>query len=1291
MTRRCTRRMVFWLLILTTMLWGQTTDLFFSEYIEGSSYNKAVEIYNGTGAAVDLSQYTIELYSNGNSSPNSTTNLSGTLADGDVFVAAHSSADAAILAVADMTNGSVINFNGDDAFALRKSGALVDVIGQIGFDPGSQWGTGAASTTDNTIRRKDSVCSGDTNGADAFDPADEWDGYAKDTFDGLGSHTANCSGGATTTSIYDIQHTTDPGGDSPENGNAVNTEGLVTAVFADGYFIQDGAGAWNGLWVVDNSNTPTIGDVLELSGTVSETGSNTTLTSLTSYQVVSGGNTLPAAQLLTTANVADEQWEGVLVQVENVTVTNAALGTGEWSVSDGSGDIRIDDKGSYTYSPALNDDLDAVTGPVDYSDGAFKIQPRDDNDIVEAAGITSIYDIQYTADASGDSPLKDQNVTTQGVVTAAFSGGYFIQDGAGAWTGIYVYDASNTPAVGDLVTVAGTVTEYYNLTEITSITTFQVESSGHTVPAAQELATGNVADEQWEGCLVKVSNVTITNADLGYGEWSVSDGSGDVRIDDKGSYTYTALLNAELSSITGPLDFSFSAFKIQPRDDNDILEKPPVNLVITGVIDGPLTGGIPKAVELCAIADISDLSIYGVGVANNGGGSDGQEFTFPVGSISAGSFIYLASETDGFTTFFGFAPTYTSSVAAINGDDAVELFLDGEVVDVFGDIAGPNTDWNYLDGWAYRKNFTGPDGSTFVLNNWTFSGANALDGETTNATAAVPFPIGTYVDPSQKPEISTSESAHDFGYRTVGEESRSWRYTVSSANVSSTITVTSNDAAHFKVSSDDVTFAATTTLAATGGTVYVRFTSSDVISYISTITHAASGADDVDVTVEGNSDYYASTAGKTGNVLKAELHTIIKGHTVFSYSDVWDAIRQTDADPNNPDNVILLYTGRSQDADYRDGGSGVDYEGLYGGTYDDSYNREHVWAKSHGFPDSDDVAYTDIHHLRPCDRSVNSSRSEDDFDLGTTAHPEATECKTAADIWEPRDAVKGDVARMMFYMATRYEAEDGYDLELVEYVGTEPGDELFGNLTTLVEWHSSDPVDDWERNRNNIIDEYWQGNRNPFIDHPEFVEQIWGDPIVIELSNFAAIYEHDVVTINWTVTRSSEFAGFNLYRTEAEADMKINDALIKQGSQSDSITYSFVDADGTIEDEYSLESVGLDGSSTFFGPIRASGATGVDTNPIPNDFALFHNYPNPFNPTTTIRFDVPKDSHVSIQIYDLQGRLVKDLVADVKPAGAHSIVWDATNNQMAKVSSGLYYIKMVAGDYHNVKRLTFLK
>jgi hypothetical protein len=167
------------------------------------------------------------------------------------------------------------------------------------------------------------------------------------------------------------------------------------------------------------------------------------------------------------------------------------------------------------------------------------------------------------------------------------------------------------------------------------------------------------------------------------------------------------------------------------------------DLMITGVADGDLSGGLPKAIELYVVNDIADLSTYGVSSANNGGGPTGApEFTFPADAATAGQFIYIATTVAEFNTFFGFDPDYTDAMASINGDDAVELFESGTVIDVFGDVNtdGSGTAWEYADGWAYRVDGTTAS-ATFTVGDWTFG---SLAGETDNASAATPFPIGTF-------------------------------------------------------------------------------------------------------------------------------------------------------------------------------------------------------------------------------------------------------------------------------------------------------------------------------------------------------------------------------------------------------------------------------------------------------------------------------------------------------------------------------------------------------------------
>lgn len=168
------------------------TDLFISEYVEGSSYNKYIEIYNGTGHAVDLSAYTLELYSNGSATASTTLTLSGTLNSGCVVVLHHASAALSYSNPTgiDIIDSTVINFNGDDALVLKHNGTVIDAIGKIGERPATgYWGTTSLGTKDCTLVRNPSVTAGRTDAGSAFDPSLEWIGYPIDTPTYLGSHT----------------------------------------------------------------------------------------------------------------------------------------------------------------------------------------------------------------------------------------------------------------------------------------------------------------------------------------------------------------------------------------------------------------------------------------------------------------------------------------------------------------------------------------------------------------------------------------------------------------------------------------------------------------------------------------------------------------------------------------------------------------------------------------------------------------------------------------------------------------------------------------------------------------------------------------------------------------------------------------------------------------------------------------------------------------------------------------------------------------------------------------------
>lgn len=199
----------------------------------------------------------------------------------------------------------------------------------------------------------------------------------------------------TLTSIYDIQYTTAPSGDSPENGNLVTTYGTITGIIQFGsaqysFFIQDSAKAWNGLYVYHtNDSTLSIGDSIEVTGTVSEFNNLTELTSVSNINVLGTGS-MPTPVSNTTLSANQEEWEGVLINVTNAQCTSNSVGFGMWELNDGSGVLLADDDIFPYATSALVGTNYNVTGIGHYSFGDFKILPRDINDISISTGIDEL-------------------------------------------------------------------------------------------------------------------------------------------------------------------------------------------------------------------------------------------------------------------------------------------------------------------------------------------------------------------------------------------------------------------------------------------------------------------------------------------------------------------------------------------------------------------------------------------------------------------------------------------------------------------------------------------------------------------------------------------------------------------------------------------------------------------------------------------------------------------------------------------------------------------------------------
>lgn len=263
--------------------------------------------------------------------------------------------------------------------------------------------------------------------------------------------------------------------------------------------------------------------------------------------------------------------------------------------------------------------------------------------------------------------------------------------------------------------------------------------------------------------------------------------------------------------------------------------------------------------------------------------------------------------------------------------------------------------------------------------------------------------------------------------------------------------------------------------------------------------------------------YYDTVDTTNGATLRVTLHDIIDDHTRFPYTssatDTWDILESADEDPGNASNILDLYKNTS----IPKFGGGVG-----------PYQREHTWPKSYGFPDDNvqNYPYTDCHHLFLCDGSYNKSRSNNpyrycdasekptDFNNGQgggsgtyPGNSNWTEGLFTAGTWETWIGRRGDVARAQFYMDVRYEggthgvtgaSEPDLILTdnetLIENSNTRNNESTgyMGMRSVLLQWHVQDPVDDVERARNDVVFSN-QGNRNPFIDHPEWVECVFSN------------------------------------------------------------------------------------------------------------------------------------------------------------------------------------------------------
>ncbi|MFO8023195.1 MAG: endonuclease [Perlabentimonas sp.] len=404
-------------------------------------------------------------------------------------------------------------------------------------------------------------------------------------------------------------------------------------------------------------------------------------------------------------------------------------------------------------------------------------------------------------------------------------------------------------------------------------------------------------------------------------------------------------------------------------------------------------------------------------------------------------------------------------------------------------------------------------------------------------------------------------------------------------------------------------------------------------------------------------NYYSNTDGKYEEELLQELHNIIKNHTVISYAEIWSAITETDA--TSTGYVWDMYSNCTFTfGDDQDSGTG-------GGSECEFYNREHSFPKS--WFDDGSPMYTDLFHVYPTDKKVNNVRANYPFgEVGTASYTSNNGSKLGTSsysgysgtVFEPIDEYKGDFARTYFYMATRYyDIIQNWNSDMLN--GTQFPVYTEWAVSMLLEWHENDPVSQKEIDRNNAIYNNYQYNRNPYIDHPEFAQRVWGEEtthqVVFGIDGENGTLEAE---INGTTIESGDMVlqGTNIQFTATPDD----GYGVKSWTVNSDIVNDFTDL------EYLYENI----QEPLTVSVEFEGVTNVTAETL-KDLTV---YPNPFTNSITI---TNAEDFERVVITNLVGQEVMN----IKLKGE-------TEVNTAALSKGVYFITFVTNyDERLVKKM----
>lgn len=866
--------------------------------------------------------------------------------------------------------------------------------------------------------------------------------------------------------------------------------------------------------------------------------------------------------------------------------------------------------------------------------------------------ITPIYDIQYTTDASGDSPLDGQTVTISGIITAetyAFGGSrYWVQDAPGAWNGIMVYDDANQAAEGDSVTLTGTVDEYYNMTEIVSVTSFTVNEEGvfgidPAMVTTGEIGTGGSMAEAYEGCLVQVTDADITNADLGYGEWEIDDGSGAVVVDDLADYYFNPAdyTDVGVKSVTGVMEYSYGAYKIQPRLAYDVIEGGEYTRIqwFQQVRQSDLMKAPEDEVSDISYALNDTVKIKGV-------------VTMPTGLSYAGEGIkFIVSEEEGgpWSAVLSYHPDSTAYPVLFEGD-VIEM---NAYVDEY--TTGPS---NMTELWitspinilnvgqplpAPDKVSTGDLRLPVTAEQWGNVMVYVKDAEVVNY--GTQFELFGLDDGSGDVLVDDDSDSISAFYEnnpvpplgTIADSLRGWLYHHYGGYADSTA---------YKLEPlymEDIVWEA-------GPPVI-----SDVVRDIDIPT----ATDAVTISADINTNF---------TIDAAKLHyEVVSGGTSSGYSEV--VMSNTEG---------TTFTGQIP---AQAEGSFVNY---FITAEDDQAQMSKLPADTSAqnfcYPVTDGTLAIENVQYNPWDVADSPFEGIQVELTGVTTTDTAANNNYEAYAIQDKEAAWSGI----FAFGINADLNRGDEIK------------VYGTVTDYNnDWHFK-----WDNNTVVLVDSY------KVMSSGNTVTPL--DVATADLANDSELAEaHEGLLVKIQNATLVSLNSYDVTFNDGSGECLIDGDFMLAADQSENNTFYINDDEGylyafgdTIHPGETVDMI--QGIYTFsFGTFKIEVRDADDFGEVvgindeikrnPLSYQLHQNFPNPFNPETRIYFDIPNSEQVKVIVYNMLGQKVRTLVDAGFNAGKHVVNWDGRDDNGVRMPSGLYIYRIKAGKFIESKKMLMIK